>query len=150
MIFVGGARMTQAPLRRPITASLRCSSFSEWLSVHSTDRTADGLRQLHTVECGVWTDRMQNARLLFLSVEELCTTKTCVTAAGAILKSMDDAVNPCDNFYQFACGGWIKSNPIPAGESRWSTFSFLRKQNELVIKNVLGERQFYSLRDYTH
>jgi len=91
-----------------------------------------------------------NALLLFLFIEGLCTTKTCVTVASAILNAMDDVVNPCDDFYQFACGGWIKSNPIPASESRWNTFALLRKQNEVVIKNVLGERQFHSWRDDTH
>jgi len=66
-----------------------------------------------------------------------------VTAASAILNSIDHTVDPCDDFYQFACGGWIKSNPIPTGQSSWNTFALLRKQNEFVIKNVLGERQFH-------
>ena len=82
------------------------------------------------------------------AAEGLCTTKTCVTVASAILNAMDDAVHPCDDFYQFACGGWIKSNPIPASESRWNTFAVLRKQNEVVIKNVLGEREILLYRGW--
>jgi len=53
---------------------------------------------------------------------------------------MNDSVNPCDDFYQFACGGWINSHPIPATESRWNTFSELDRQTEVIIKNLLGER----------
>ena len=87
----------------------------------------------------LWSTVQRVKRLL--TVEELCTTKTCVTVASAILNAMDDSVQPCDDFYQFACGGWIKSNPIPASESRWNTFAVLRRQNEVVIKNVLGERR---------
>lgn len=77
--------------------------------------------------------------LCLLLVDGLCTTKTCVTVASAILNAMDDSVRPCDDFYRFACGGWMKAHPIPASESRWNTFAVLRKQNEVVIKNVLGE-----------
>jgi len=82
---------------------------------------------------------MQSLTIAVSLYQGLCTTKTCVTAAGAILNGKDDTVSPCDDFYQFACGGWIKSHPIPAGEARWNTFDVLRNQNEVVIKNVLGE-----------
>jgi predicted metalloendopeptidase len=68
----------------------------------------------------------------------MCTTKTCVTVASSILNAMDDTVDPCEDFYQFACGGWIKAHPIPPGESRWDAFGVLRKENQVVLKNILG------------
>ena len=68
-----------------------------------------------------------------------------MTVASAILNAMDDTVKPCDDFYQFACGGWIKSHPIPASESRWGTFDHLREQAEVVVKNVLGEPEVHPL-----
>ena len=69
-----------------------------------------------------------------------------MTAASAILNAMDDSVKPCDDFYQFACGGWIKSHPIPAGESEWNRLNALDKQNKIVVKELLGERPFHSLK----
>jgi len=69
----------------------------------------------------------------------VCMTKQCVTAASTLLQALDDSVDPCDDFYQYACGGWIKANTIPPGESRWDTFGVLRRKNQLVIKNLLGK-----------
>lgn len=66
-----------------------------------------------------------------------CLDKHCVFAASEILKSIDDTVNPCDNFYDYACNSWIKNNPIPDGKSMWGTFGKLEMQNQLVVKNVL-------------
>ena len=75
---------------------------------------------------------------MLVVVEKLCTTESCVKAAGAILNAMDKTVNPCDDFYKFACGGWIRSNPT----ADLNTFDKLRQQNDIVIKNALGERRF--------
>ncbi|CAO1405438.1 unnamed protein product [Diamesa hyperborea] len=71
------------------------------------------------------------------SLEMPCLDKHCVFAASEILKSIDDTVNPCDNFYDYACNSWIKNNPIPDGKSMWGTFGKLEMQNQLVVKNVL-------------
>ena len=72
------------------------------------------------------------------SGQSVCMTRQCVTAASTLLQALDDSVDPCDDFYQYACGGWLKANPIPQGESRWDTFGVLRRKNQLVIKNLLG------------
>lgn len=69
--------------------------------------------------------------------DKVCLEKHCVHAASEILKSIDESVDPCDDFYAYSCNQWIKSNPIPDGKSLWGTFGKLEQQNQLVIKNVL-------------
>lgn len=66
-----------------------------------------------------------------------CLTEQCIQTASDMLRSMDTTVNPCDDFYAFACNRWIKENPIPDGKSTWGTFGKLEQRNQLVIKNVL-------------
>lgn len=59
--------------------------------------------------------------------------------ASSIINSMDRSVRPCDDFYEYACGGWLKQNPIPNGKGIWGTFDKLEQKNQLVVKNVLGK-----------
>ena len=43
------------------------------------------------------------------------------------------------DFYQYACGGWIKANPIPPDQSRWGRFSELEERNREVLRQILEE-----------
>ncbi|MEE6528059.1 hypothetical protein FKM82_029953, partial [Ascaphus truei] len=68
----------------------------------------------------------------------LCLSEACVSVAGRILDSLDRAVEPCQDFYQFSCGGWMRRNPLPDGRSRWNTFNSIWDQNQAVLKHILG------------
>jgi len=53
--------------------------------------------------------------------------------------AMDLAADPCDDLYQYACGGWIKSNPIPDDQSRWSTYGKADVDNKRYLWGILQE-----------
>uniref|UniRef100_A0A6J0V3H8 Membrane metallo-endopeptidase-like 1 n=1 Tax=Pogona vitticeps TaxID=103695 RepID=A0A6J0V3H8_9SAUR len=71
------------------------------------------------------------------NLENICTTHGCVTAAARIIQNMDPKAEPCQNFYQYACGGWLNRHVIPETSSRYSIFDTLRDELEIILKGVL-------------
>jgi putative endopeptidase len=51
--------------------------------------------------------------------------------------SMDRTADPCVDFFQYSCGGWIKNNPIPPDQSSWSTYSKMQDENRVQLRGIL-------------
>ena len=72
-------------------------------------------------------------------------TKTTVPASsgqagvGISLANLDRSVPPCDDFFQFANGTWLKNNPIPASETGWGGFNQLRNRNRDIVRGILDK-----------
>src|SRR5438270_5655231 len=56
---------------------------------------------------------------------------------GFDTENLDKACKPCDDFYQFAMGGWMKSNPIPPEYSSWGSFTQLADKNQQNLRQIL-------------
>jgi putative endopeptidase len=53
--------------------------------------------------------------------------------------NLDRTCKPCDDFYQFAAGGWLKNNPIPTEYSEWGSFITLTEKNQQALRGILEE-----------
>lgn len=70
---------------------------------------------------------------------KVCKSKECNKIANYVKKSMNTLIDPCENFYEFACGGWIEKNPIPKTSSTFSTFAKLNSEVEKALRKIIEE-----------
>uniref|UniRef100_A0A8C4YEQ3 Membrane metalloendopeptidase like 1 n=1 Tax=Gopherus evgoodei TaxID=1825980 RepID=A0A8C4YEQ3_9SAUR len=75
-------------------------------------------------------------------------SSNAIESSARILQNMDPTTEPCTDFYQYACGGWLNWHIIPETSSRYSIFDILRDELEIILKGVLespeqGDREAF-------
>lgn len=82
--------------------------------------------------------------------ENECFSSGCVVLSAAILSSLDTTQDPCENFYEYATGGWRKAHPLPSDKGRFGSFNSLFQENQQIVKDILdidGSMSIASLND---
>lgn len=72
-----------------------------------------------------------------------CDDSDCLHAASSLLGAMDQTANPCEDFHQYACGGWLRETPIPPGYPVWDRFQELSYKNMYMLKNLIESHKLY-------
>ncbi|XP_053650118.2 neprilysin-2 isoform X3 [Cherax quadricarinatus] len=68
---------------------------------------------------------------------DVCLTQGCVKAAANLVKSMDESVNPCDDFFKFSCGGFLKSAIIPDEKTALSRFNEISDELQEKLRGLV-------------
>ncbi|MGD0416761.1 MAG: M13 family metallopeptidase [Terriglobales bacterium] len=95
---------------------------------------------------------MQPTRILFvlsmLLIAVICSAQTSPSSSSLPkeipsfdVTAIDKTADPCVDFYQYACGTWMKNNPIPPDKSRWGRFDELQEHNFYILRDLLTEAQ---------
>ena len=77
--------------------------------------------------------------LIVMALATMTVAASAQLRSGIDLKDLDTSVRPADDFYEYACGGWMKANPLPAAYSRYGSFDRLAEDNNKRINGILKE-----------
>lgn len=67
---------------------------------------------------------------------QVCDSPTCTKASAYIVGKMNLTADPCNNFYNYVCGSWLKNLQVPKSRAKYNVFSMLSDENDAHLKKV--------------
>jgi hypothetical protein len=82
------------------------------------------------------SDDIHQEKKSTISLDSICETSACVSAASSLLSQLDQSIDPCEDFYSFTCSKWDLTNPIPESRSSISVLSKLGDEHEAMLRRI--------------
>ncbi|XP_029033281.2 neprilysin-like [Osmia bicornis bicornis] len=136
LIYTNGSVQDFTPSKSMQLLSLICqlTMIAALPASFSVDKISRLLNVTNGTESHLYHDYYRNRE------HRICETSYCNEIAKKILQNRDLNADPCEDFYQHACGSWTKHNPIPDNEVEWSEDQIVMEKTHRQIRDALEER----------
>jgi endothelin-converting enzyme/putative endopeptidase len=81
--------------------------------------------------------RLSLVSAFLLAATAFAQTPATESDSGLNLQDLDKTANPCADFFQYACGGWLATHPIPSDRPMWGSFVELQQRNQETLRGIL-------------
>ncbi|CAG0900639.1 unnamed protein product, partial [Darwinula stevensoni] len=122
--------MRSTPLRGGLPAETHISPFPEDDDILPSNARVKDWPRVERPRAGSQAEK---------NGQNVCSTKECKETADELMAAMNTTANPCDDFYAYTCGNWIKANPIPPTSNVMTMINKLRLELNLRVKEILSE-----------
>lgn len=124
-----------------VSKSVAVSNNNETQTAFTTkiDSASNSIKENKTVKIKGNTDSRARAIARSSTNSGVCGSNSCIKVSKKIKDALNESADPCDDFYNFACGGWQDKNKIPESENEITSFTVLTKEIENAIHELIQE-----------
>lgn len=126
-------KMKEGRIHRLIFGSRPNSNFRALEPMKSTAEALSDSPRIHVITAETSKDFTKSGK----KDEDVCLTPGCVHAASKMLEQMDQSIEPCDDFYSFACGQFAEDTIIPDDKVSVNAFSVISDKLQEQLRTII-------------